>query len=103
MCLLKLIPIDNIGSAMNFNTRLNNHLRMKDGSFRKLVLNNGGWDKLNYGMVYITTSYLEVFRNTYPSYILSQGEALYLMHLTHIEASAPRGRCKGPAAPLLEC
>lgn len=24
-----------IGSAMNFNTRLNNHLRMKDGSFYK--------------------------------------------------------------------
>lgn len=47
-----------IGSAMNFNTRLNNHLRMKDGSFRKLVLNNGGWDKFNFGMVYITTSYL---------------------------------------------
>ena len=44
-------------------------------------------------MVYITTNYLEVFRNTYPSYILYQGEALYLMHLTHIEASPrpPRG------------
>ena len=75
-----------IGSAMNFNTRLNNHLRMKDGSFYKLVMNNGGWDKFNYGMVYITTNYLETFRDKYPSYILSQGEALYLMHLTHIEA-----------------
>lgn len=58
-----------IGSAMNFNTRLNNHLRMKDGLFYKLVMNNGGWDKFNYGMVYITTNYLETFRKIYPSYI----------------------------------
>jgi hypothetical protein len=37
-------------------------------------------------MVYITTNYLKIFRDSYPSYILSQGEALYLIHFTHIEA-----------------
>jgi hypothetical protein len=27
-----------IGSTINFNTRLNNHLRLKDGSLRKLAI-----------------------------------------------------------------
>lgn len=88
-----------IGSAMNFNIRFN-HLRMKDGSLRKLVLQNGRWDKFNFGMVYITTNYLKIFRNTYPSDILSQGEALYLMHLTHIEASPPGLARTGKTARL---
>jgi hypothetical protein len=36
-------------------------------------------------MIYIITNYLELFRNSNPSYILFQGEVLYLIYLTHIE------------------
>lgn len=75
-----------IGSYMDFSTRLTNHIRLKKGALKRYALENGGRVNFNFGTAYAATNYLKAFRDLHPTYILSQGEAIYLTHLTHIEA-----------------
>ena len=83
-----LLDLQYIGSAMNFNERIQLHrkkVRSSSSKFHKFVSKNS-WNDFVFGTVYETTHYLMEFKSRFPTYNLSIGEMIILSHLTQLEA-----------------
>jgi hypothetical protein len=76
-----------LGSAMNFQRRLNDHIssfnnhRLQE-SLHKFAQDNGGMSSFTWGPLVITPNFYKLFLSHNPSYILSKGEIQILTALT---------------------
>lgn len=76
-----------VGSAFNFKDRIKSHkdqFRTSQNKFYKFIAENGGWDSLDYSILYVTPNLLNEFKSLNPLYNLSKGEIIFLVHITEL-------------------
>jgi hypothetical protein len=76
-----------VGSAFNFKDRIKSHkdqFRNSENKFYNFIAESGGWDSLDYSILYGAPNLLKEFKSLNPLYNLSKGEIIFLVHITEL-------------------